>query len=251
MSIDPKDLALLIRDKHAGDARADLREDIERLEDGEPLAYVIGWVPFLGLTIRLDSRPLIPRPETEWWTEVLIAHIQATYAGEAACRVLDLCAGSGAIGLGILAKVANAHVSFAELSPLHSALIALNITGNALNEERTTVRSGDLFASYPTEKFHIIATNPPYIPTSRELEDSVLSYEPREALYAGEDGLGLIRRIVEESPLHLYPGGALWMECDIENIEQAGALMRARGFQSVEIRNDHYGRPRIVVGYFL
>lgn len=251
MTVGPKDLALLIRDKYAGDARTDLREDIERLASGEPLAYVIGWLPFLGLTIRLDSRPLIPRPETEWWTEVLIEHLHTTYPEPEKCSVLDLCAGSGAIGLAILAHVQNAYVSFAELSPLHSALIALNITGNALDEERTAVRSGDLFASYASEKFHIIATNPPYIPNSRELDESVLAFEPTEALYAGVDGLELIRRIVEEAPAHLLPGGELWMECDIENIEQTGAIMRERGFQSVEIRNDHYGRPRIVVGYFL
>ena len=251
MTVDPKDLALLIRDKYAGNAGVDLREDIERLASGEPLAYVIGWVPFLGLSIRLDSRPLIPRPETEWWIEVFVAHLQATYAKEKVCHVLDLCAGSGAIGLAVLAHVRNARVSFAELSPLHSSLISMNTDGNGLDSERTTIRSGDLFASYVGQKFHAIATNPPYIPRGRELDDTVLQFEPREALYAGEDGLEIVRRIVSEAPAHLCPGGELWMECDIENIQQAGALMRARGFESVEIRNDHYGRPRIVVGYFL
>ena len=74
----PNDRELLIRDKYEGDANADMNEDLARLAAGEPLAYVIGWIPFLGLRIYLDSKPLIPRPETEWWTEVLIKHLQST-----------------------------------------------------------------------------------------------------------------------------------------------------------------------------
>jgi release factor glutamine methyltransferase len=250
MTVDPKDLTLLIRDKYAGDTNADMREDIERLASGEPLAYVIGWLPFLGLSVRLDSHPLIPRPETEWWTEVLIEHLRTKYPGPEKCFVLDLCAGSGAIGLSVLSQIDNAHVSFAELSPLHCALIAMNTDENDLDVNRITTRSGDLFVPYEGEKFHIIATNPPYVPSDRELETSVVQFEPKDALYAGPDGLDIIRRIVEDAPAHLLPGGELWMECDIENIEQAQQSMRVRGFQSVEIRNDLYGRPRIVVGYF-
>lgn len=246
-----RDIELLIRDKYAGDKTADITDDLMRLANGEPLAYVIGWLPFLGLSIRLDSHPLIPRPETEWWTEVLIGHLKTTYPGPNKCSILDLCAGSGAIGLAMLAQIENAEVSFAELSPLHCALIAMNTDENGLNKERTTVRSGDLFASYETEKFHIIATNPPYVPSDRELEESVSAFEPKDALYAGKDGLDIVRRIVEGAPAHLHPGGELWMECDIENIEEAAAGMRSKGFGSVEIRNDLYGRPRIVVGYFL
>jgi release factor glutamine methyltransferase len=226
-----------------------MREDLIRLASGEPLAYVIGWIPFLGLSLRLDSHPLIPRPETEWWTEVLITHIREEY-GNTPIRVLDLCAGSGAIGLAVLQALESAHVSFAELSPVHTALIAMNLDENRLDRDRADIRSGDLFAPFLSERFTIIATNPPYIPEDRELEPSVMQYEPHEALFAGGDGLSIIRRIVAEAPDHLLPGGELWMECDTSNAEQAGSLMRERGFSSVEIRNDHYGRPRIVVGYF-
>jgi release factor glutamine methyltransferase len=249
MDINPEDIKHLYRDKYAGDTSADMREDLIRLGSGEPLAYVIGWIPFLGLSLRLDSHPLIPRPETEWWTETLIAHMRDTYA-DAKVSVLDLCAGSGAIGLSVLQALDTADVSFAELSPVHTALIAMNLDENKLDKSRATIRSGDLFAPFSGERFTVIATNPPYIPEGRELDPSVMHYEPHEALFAGEDGLSLIRRIVEEAPTHLYPGGELWMECDSTNAEEAMLLMQKRGFSGVEIRNDHYGRPRIVVGYF-
>jgi len=91
------EIGQLLRDKYGGDPKADLTQDIARLDAGEPLAYVIGWIPFLGLTIRLDSHPLIPRPETEWWTEELIAHLKDLF-GDTPFRLLDMCAGSGAIG---------------------------------------------------------------------------------------------------------------------------------------------------------
>lgn len=247
MNIDPKDLALLLRDKYDGIPTPAFKADMLRLSEGEPLAYVIGWIPFLGLRINLDSHSLIPRPETEWWAEILCEHLRER---SDSISVLDLCAGSGAIGLSVLSKIPNASVSFAELSALHSALISMNIEANNLDASRADIRSGDLFVPFPTEKFNIIAANPPYIPSERELEESVSLYEPLEALFAGTDGLNIIRQIVAEAPDHLYPGGELWMECDISNIEEAARLMRER-FQNVEIRTDSYGRPRLVVGYFL
>jgi release factor glutamine methyltransferase len=105
----------LLDEKYAGNAAAEgFKDDRKRLAAGEPLAYVIGWQPFLGLKIYLDSRPLIPRPETEWWTEELIKHLNERF-GDAPFRLLDLCAGSGAIGIAVLAMMPGARVSFGEL----------------------------------------------------------------------------------------------------------------------------------------
>lgn len=249
MEVDPRDLASLVRDKYEGQRSADIADDVRRLASGEPLAYVIGWMPFLGLKLRLDSHPLIPRPETEWWTELLIAHIKETRANQP-LRILDLCAGSGAIGLAILARTTTTHVSFAELSALHAGLIALNREENNLDSARVDIRSGDLFAPFEGQTFDIIATNPPYIPSDRSLDDSVSGFEPPEALYAGEDGLDVIRRIAAEVHTYLKPGGEVWIECDISNIEEAARLLEAGGATRSTIHTDLYGRPRVVVGYF-
>lgn len=244
------DRDLLIRDKYHDDASADLTHDLARLAQGEPLAYVIGWVPFMGLRIGLDSRPLIPRPETESWTEDLVTHLIERF-GDTPFTLLDLCAGSGAIGLSVLARFPHARVRFGEVAPAHSAQIRRNIEVNELDASRATVHTGDLFAPFPSDQhFDVIATNPPYVPTTRTLEPSVTNYEPSEALYAGPDGLSLIRAIAAEASKRIEQGGELWMECDIANIEEASTLLRSGGARDVEIRNDPYGRSRVCVGYY-
>lgn len=240
MTPDRRDVEALIEEKYAGNRNADLTDDLSHLEAGEPLAYVIGTIPFLGLTIHLDSRPLIPRPETEWWTEELIKHI-----GERPLHILDLCAGSGAIGLAILKHCKNAQVSFGELMPAHAELIKKNITANNLDTSRATIHTGNLFTPFENELFDIIATNPPYIPESRTLPDSVSNFEPKEALFAGPDGLSVIREIIDNAPSHLTKHGELWMEGDSESLKDATALLTH--FSKSEIRTDLYGRERLIV----
>lgn len=244
------DADALRTDKYNGNTSTDLTADLARLSSGEPLAYVIGWVPFLGLRVELDSRPLIPRPETEWWVEQCISEIQLRDTKERPLRILDLCAGSGAIGLSLLKALPFAHMSFAELSPSHTAQIEKNVQVNHLDASRATIRSGDVFSAFPTETWDIILCNPPYIPSTRTLESSVVDFEPSEALFAGLDGLDLIRRISAEVPGHLSSPGEVWMECDIANIAESAGLLTKAGSEGVEIRTDQYGRPRIVVGYF-
>lgn len=211
----------------------------------EPIAYTIGDQPFLGLTICLDSRPLIPRPETEWWTEQLLnqsKEVEPLY-------FLDLCAGSGAIGCAALARLPNAQVYFGEIDPAHEATILKNIRENNLDASRADVRIGDLFEPFGDMKFDIVAANPPYIPENRELPKSVANYEPPQALYAGTDGLDIIRRIAAELPKHLAKSGVLWLECDSAHAAAACALFETQGF-SAEIRNDQYSVPRIIVVSF-
>ena len=263
MSI-PQEIELLQRDKYDGNADADLSADLERLASGEPLAYVIGWIPFLGLKIYLNTdhssdsstqttRPLIPRPETEWWTEMLITHLKYKF-GDNAFTLLDLCAGSGAIGLAVLSAFPNVHISFAELNPAYASLILKNVRENRLDESHVVIHSGDLFSTFPDAHFNLIATNPPYIPEDRgtELFESVTKFEPHEALFAGADGLSIIKRIITESPTHLLPDGEVWMECDISNIAEAETLFQSTSSPVPEttIHEDQYGRPRLIVAHF-
>src|SRR3989344_2373176 len=167
----------------------------------EPEAYKLGWVPFLGLKIYLDSRPLIPRPETEWWTEKLIRELGTEFA------VLDLCAGSGAIGCAILKYVSNVKVYFGEIDQRHEATIRKNIRENGLDGSRAEIRIGNLFEPFGDMQFDVIAA---------------------------------------KLPQYLKPGGQAWIECDIENIDEAQRLFKAHGFH-VKILYDQYERPRVIV----
>ena len=237
----------------------------------EPEAYAIGWQPFLGLKIYLDSRPLIPRPETEWWTEQFLkkftgcessesfsvvglglAARSATEKGsgdERHLRFLDLCAGSGAIGCAALARLPDAQVYFGEIDPMHEMTILKNIRENNLDKSRAFVRIGDLFKPFGDMRFDFIAANPPYIPAGRALPASVVDYEPSQALYAGADGLDIIRRIAAELPQHLMEDGEAWIECDSAHAAVACALFKNQGLSAL-IRTDQYGERRIIVVSF-
>ena len=239
------------------------------MNDEMPEAYKLGWIPFLGLKIYLDSRPLIPRPETEWWTEQLILEIEKTFLGDAyfsaekslglgstasgtsqksfpVFSVLDLCAGSGAIGCAVLKHFPTAEVYFGEIDPSHEATIRKNIIENGLDEKRAHIGIGDLFAPFGDTRFDFIASNPPYIPDDRELPPSVVDYEPALALRAGKDGLEIIGRIAEKLPRYLSPSGQTWIECDSMRAYEAAGLFVAQGFVA-KVRVDQYDVPRIIV----
>jgi len=141
----------LLKEKY-NDVESDAFEtDCERLAAGEPLAYIIGNVPFLDTTIHLDSRPLIPRPETEFWTEKVIQEMKNAddYSHSKGTRVLDLCAGSGCIGVAIAKAIPNAHVDFVEIDEKHHATIQKNIKENGIDPDRTRIFGGDLFENVP------------------------------------------------------------------------------------------------------
>lgn len=243
------DLKHLIQDKYAGDESSVTEEDHARLLRGEPLAYVIGWIPFLGLHIGLDTHPLIPRSETEWWTEKLIAHLTDSY-GEAPFTFLDLCAGSGAIGLSILKHFPHARVSFGDIIPAHAGLIARNIERNGLDAARADIRTGDVFTPFEGMVFDVIGTNPPYIPHDRVLDTSVTNFEPSTALFAGPDGLDVIRVIASGAGAHSHTGSELWMETDSGNSEAAAQLLASGGAREALIQSDLYDRPRLVIAYY-
>lgn len=243
------DIEYIVRDKYGGDASQITTEDERRLASGEPIAYIIGWVPFLGLKIELTSKPLIPRPETEWWAELLITHTTQKYE-DTPVSVLDLCAGSGVIGLALMNARPHADVYFSELDEHHLKTIEENIMRNHFDPLRAHLFSGDLFENVPQVQFDIIACNPPYVPSTRVLETSVTEFEPAQALFSGTDGLDLIRRIAEVVTAYIREGGEVWMEADIENVEEAKALLLSHGAHEAVIHNDLYGRPRLVIAYY-
>ena len=236
--------AWLLRDKYAGVRSPAYDFDLERLRRGEPLAYIIGWTPFLDTKIYLDSYPLIPRPETEYWTALAIAEIKK----HSNPLILDLCAGSGAIGVAVLEAVPMAQVDFCEIDLRLHATIVKNICDNGIDYARTRIFHGDLFEKIPTgTQYDFILSNPPYIdPALDRAETSVKKYEPHLALYGGVAGMEIIKRIITEAPQYLAPNGALWIEHEPEQVPALTALAQSH-FANVTTLNDQFGVPRFSI----
>ncbi len=246
-----QDAAWLLREKYLGQDCQEYQDDLARLATGEPLAYLIGHTPFLGCKIWLDSRPLIPRPETEYWVEKAIAAIKASIPPKLLVSdrryMLDLCAGSGAIGVAVGHAVGfDTEVHFAELDETHHPTIRKNMHEAGIDDIRIPVFGGHLFdhinaTPYASFRYHFILTNPPYIdPALDRAEASVKTYEPHLALYGGKHGLALITEIIAQAPAHLHPHGQLWIEHEPEQAAAIANLGAAAGF-TVTIHPDQYG----------
>jgi release factor glutamine methyltransferase len=221
-----RESAWLLKEKYGSIKSEAFYAAVAELKAGVPLAYLIGHIPFLDTTIFLNSRPLIPRPETEFWVEKAIAAILKTH--KEAPTILDLCAGSGAIGVAIGKKITNAKIDFAELEKNHLPLIIKNCQENALPLEQVRAIWSDLFepvTDTKLPKYDFIFCNPPYIDkTLGRTAESVTKFEPELALYGGESGMEIIDRIIKEAPKNLNPQGQLWIEHEPEQSEQIAKL---------------------------
>lgn len=239
-----RDEKWLLEEKYDGVRTPEFAADCKRLAAGEPLGYVIGWVPFLGCKIWLDSHPLIPRPETEYWTEKAIEALQARRAAsETPLCVLDLCAGSGCIGVAIAKAIPTIHVTFGELEKSHLPTIAKNLTENSIDCTRYQVFQSDLFTQI-TGTYDFIVSNPPYIdPQLDRTEQSVTSHEPHSALYGGTGGLDLIHTIISEARQHLTECGELWIEHEPEQSTEIQRLASTK-HMAAHTHTDQYNRER-------
>lgn len=206
-----------------------------------PLQYLLGEAPFYGRMFRVDSRVLIPRPETEllceWALELLKDHSSP--------RILDLCCGSGCIGITLKAELPSASVTLSDISPDALELAAEN--ASLLGADVALCRS-DLLEAFSGTSFDLIISNPPYIPSADydTLQEEVLR-EPRLALDGGKDGLSVYRRIVREAFPRLSPGGFLLMELGIGEDEAVSALLSDYGYESIQIREDLSGIRRMIL----
>lgn len=219
----------------------------ERRLNGEPLAYLLGEWDFYGLTFNVTPDVLIPRSDTESLCEAAVKCAQNVVNP----RVLDLCCGSGCIGVSIAKYVEDARVTAIDISEN-----ALRVTRENAARHKVTPRFAAILRSAlepPEEnlgKFHIIVSNPPYI-SSREiptLDISVKAYEPMLALDGGEDGLIFYRSISEKWKDALLPDGKLFFECGMGQFTEVAAILEDCGYKNIEILEDLSGVKRIVVG---
>ena len=225
------------------EAEAPRREAFEaavsRRVAGEPLAYVLGSTGFRTLELTVDRRALIPRPETE----LLVDHaLRLVRSG----RALDVCTGSGCLALALAAEGGFSQVIGSDLSRDAVALAALN--ARACRLPALLVRS-DLGTAFRGERFDLVVSNPPYLTEAeyQGLDPSVKVWEPPEALIAGPDGLAAIRRLLEQAPGLLAPGGWMVMELDFSRADLTAELARGAGLVAVNVLNDLFGRARYLV----
>ena len=224
-----------------------VRRLAQRHLDGEPVAYLIGEWEFYGLPLDISPSVLIPRPDTE-----VLAQRAIEAAGELEeCRVLDLCAGSGCIGLAVAANVPHARVLLGEIDEEALKICRQNIRRNNLTSRVASMRV-DAREKPPRSlgEFHMIVSNPPYIPTRdiETLDASVRDHEPHLALDGGADGLDFYRAIVEKWRDALTENGMLAFEVGIGQADEVLRIMRHGGFGDVQILRDLNGIPRVVSG---
>ena len=223
-----------IEAKFLREASADedwLRTAIARRLRGEPLQYILGEWEFMGLPFYVGPGALIPRQDTETLCEAALAWLKP----RPDARVLDLCCGTGCIGVS-LAKLDGARVAFADVSPDALALAQRNAARNGVDG---IFYESDMFTHVPGV-YDLIACNPPYL-SAAEMKacQKELTFEPALALYGGEDGLDFYRRLAAEWAAHVRPGGLLLMEIGYAQGDAVGRL-----FPHATIRKDICGLER-------
>jgi release factor glutamine methyltransferase len=218
---------------------------IARRASGEPTHYLTGTREFYGRPFTVDPRVLLPRPETELLVEAVLQAIPK----DGDVRLLDLCTGSGCVGITLALERPRARVLATELS-LAAADVA---RGNAIAlgaGDRFEVRVGDLFAPVESEPpFDAVVANPPYVPRG-ELSSlpAEVRREPAQALDGGPDGLDVVRRIAAAAPRWLVPGGLLALEIGDGQGPAVHSLLETAGYGSVRIERDLARHDRLALG---
>lgn len=202
---------------------------------GEPLQYLLGEWEFMGLAFSVASGVLIPRPDTE----VLCEHALRLIAERGYQKVLDLCCGSGCIGISI-SKLAGVSVALADISSTCLTLAKDNALKNGVD---VSICQSDLFSALQDDRFDLICCNPPYLSDEdmSKLQREVC-FEPALALHGGADGLDFYRRIAADYRAHLHRGGALLLEIGSTQAEAVCEL-----FDTDYVLKDYAGNPRVVI----
>ena len=225
---------------------------VTQLERGVPFAYAVGRAGFRTLDLAIDSRALIPRPETEGLVELVLEWSRDTRYPVPGTRgvVADVGTGCGCIALSLAVEGSFDRVIAVERSPAAAALARENV---ALVRPRTPVeiREGNLLAPLAGLRYRAIVANPPYLTEDEyaALEPSVKRFEPREALVSGRDGLAATRGLLEGAAALLEPGGILALEIDERRGDAVRGLAHENEWARIDVRDDIFGRPRYALAF--
>lgn len=219
------------------------REFIERRANREPLQYIVGKAEFYGLDFEVTPDVLIPRPETESIVERAAEFLN----GKTDATFCEVGVGSGCIAISILANAKKSRAIGGDVSEKALAVAAGNAARHDVDDRLSLIIS-DVFSSLTGTQFDVIVSNPPYVPEHdlETLQVEVGHFEPHIALSGGADGLSIIRRIIEESPGHLKPGGLLLVEIGFDQGNRVEQMFDDRIWERVKIEPDLQGIPRMV-----
>jgi len=239
------------RDMYVSDPVCDAMDQaVGRLLDGEPIAYVLGEWDFYGMRLRVDKNVLIPRDDTCAVTALAIK--KALFLDQDP-RILDLCTGSGCIGLAVAHRVKDARVTLADVSREALAVAKSNIIAQHLSGRVSCVQADALEMPAPfLGKFDMIISNPPYV-TAKEMEElphSVKNFEPHLALFGGEDGLDFYRSIASKFCNALKPGGYLCFEFGMGQGDAVCAILEENGYTVLERVKDYSDIERAVLAQY-
>jgi release factor glutamine methyltransferase len=220
------------------------KEQVERRQQGEPIAYLTGQREFWTQLLEVSPATLIPRPETE----LLVAWALELIPVESSSKIADLGTGCGAITAALATELPRCRIVATDSSP--EALVVAEANFSRLRLERVSVIQGDWCGALPPEeRYDLLVTNPPYVAVGDPcLQQGDLPREPLQALVSGHDGLDDIRRIIVEAPDHLVAGGWLLLEHGAEQGEALRCLLNDAGFSNIETRRDLAGHERVTGG---
>lgn len=223
---------------------APLRELVRRRGQGEPLQHLLGTVEFDGRVFLCDKRALVPRPETEQLVELLKSRIS-----DPASRILDVGTGSGVIALSLAANFPEAKITATDIS--ESALVLARENAARLElQDRVQFVDGDLLEGI-TGKFDLIVANLPYVPaTDRQTLSREVGHDPGIALFGGERGDELVRKLIDAAPDYLSPGGLLALEVGIGQADDLAPLLAEKNYHDIEAIHDYGGVIRFLFGRY-
>ena len=205
----------------------------------EPVQYIIGTQEFYGRPFIVNPLVLIPRPETEHLVEAALALTPRP------SRILDIGTGSGILAITLALELPHATITATDISA--PALAVAQQNARSLGADHLRFVASNLFAKLDDARFDCIVSNPPYVSSNEALEPQVRDYEPATALYAGEDGLAIYRRLIPDASSHLEPAGSLLLEIGQGQRDAIAALLETSGFRNIRFIDDLQGIPRVAI----
>lgn len=218
---------------------------VERRQQGEPVAYIIGSAEFMGFDFIVKPGVLIPRPETE----ELVEFLNGYYKTNKRVKGLDMCTGSGCIAISLAKLNKKRLMTAVDIS--EAALEICKKNSKRLKTKNVTIIASDLFDNVPAGSYDFIVSNPPYIESAEinRLMKDVKEYEPTIALDGGIKGLDFYEKIVTNALDYLKPGGGLFFEIGYNQGKSVRELMEDAGYQNIVVKKDLSGRNRMVYGF--